>query len=739
MIRVLLVQSQEPAARSLSRYFEQRGDIVATVLDVGKAAAMITQFKPDLALVDMHFQADEWQTFLRLTRVDFPDLKIIITHRHPDVQREIRARQLGINAFVRYPISYYYMEKALGEVGISSVSGETRPSRRQRQTGAARSMPLHMRITLPYLILSVLFAGVTAFLISRLLMDAARERFDRLLLETRIQAADWMVSEEENLLQVLRVMTNTEGVAEATRAKESDSLRLLLLPLAVNHSAQIVEVLDLDGVSLFTARKADQGGPADYSFTRGSSTLREEGFVQSVLTGAQDELGDKFVGYASTSYGDYLFLAGPIYDEQGIRVGALLVGSSVDGIITGMEESIGASVTIYDLQGQPAASRLFEAQQEFPLATGQVQSILSGQDGFTHLRQLNIQQKDYSEVLGPWEVRGGKDIGILGVAVEQNYLVGASQLMHVEVFVVLAVLILLIIASGFYLSDTITAPLKLLRAASGQLEKGNLEVKVNVDGADEMTALASSFNRMVSGLQENSLCRDLLGRTPTDQEREILKNRLRDGTLTLQGHSQLATVMTIALPEFNRLAEQMEPELVFEFLGQYHSMIEAVIARHNGVILNADAGNMVVVFGVLPVIQSLQQSGYNCYLAGLEILTALDDMNNQRRAHGELPLTAILGGSAGNVVAGAVGSGEQMRFSIIGEAVRLSRNVASVGASLVTGGGLIVTEFLHEIMQDNGDEFEATPVHLPETGVRTRLGRLYHITGRKVAQEARRE
>jgi DNA-binding response OmpR family regulator len=53
--RVLLVQTQPQTAQFLSRFFEERGDDVTTVLDLGKAATKLAQFKPDLMVLDLHF------------------------------------------------------------------------------------------------------------------------------------------------------------------------------------------------------------------------------------------------------------------------------------------------------------------------------------------------------------------------------------------------------------------------------------------------------------------------------------------------------------------------------------------------------------------------------------------------------------------------------------------------------------------------------------------------------------
>jgi DNA-binding response OmpR family regulator len=118
--RVLLVQTQPQTAQFLSRFFEERGDDVTIVLDLGQAATKLAQFKPDLMVLDLHFPGNEWQTFLRLVRVEYPELRIVVTSKYPDVDRELKAQEMGIKAFVRQPFTIYSLNKSLDMIGLPS-------------------------------------------------------------------------------------------------------------------------------------------------------------------------------------------------------------------------------------------------------------------------------------------------------------------------------------------------------------------------------------------------------------------------------------------------------------------------------------------------------------------------------------------------------------------------------------------------------------------------------------------
>ena len=56
-------------------------------------------------------------------------------------------------------------------------------------------------------------------------------------------------------------------------------------------------------------------------------------------------------------------------------------------------------------------------------------------------------------------------------------------------------------ALGYFLSDTVTDRIHLLKKAAEKLAQGNLDTRVPVSGRDEVATLAESFNQMASQLQ----------------------------------------------------------------------------------------------------------------------------------------------------------------------------------------------------------------------------------------------
>jgi len=196
--------------------------------------------------------------------------------------------------------------------------------------------------------------------------------------------------------------------------------------------------------------------------------------------------------------------------------------------------------------------------------------IIQNQDEGSLTRDLNVASANYSEILGPWEARGGEDLGAIGVALAQNFFVRPSNITNVQAFFVIAVIFVSMIIIGIILARQVTTPLSQIVKASARVANGDLEVKVPPVGNDEVTVLAHAFNYMVSGLQEGFIYRDLLGRTVSPEVREALKQSFASGDLRLEGQSALATVLMSDIRAFTTLSEKEDPTTILKWLNEYY-------------------------------------------------------------------------------------------------------------------------------------------------------------------------
>lgn len=363
---------------------------------------------------------------------------------------------------------------------------------------------IRFKITIPYIILATIISIVGAFILSQALLDSIEQRFFNQLIETGKLAADRMVIEENRLLETMRLIANTEGVPEAIKLDNAEQLRELILPLAVNSQQLAIEVLDSNGISLLSMRR-DANDPIEaYEYSRGEHAFASWEIVTSVLKRLVDENNrDKYAGFVRTNWGDYFYTAGPIVDDTGTLFGVVLIGKPLDILVKEFREDTLAHVSLYTNNGSLlSSSLLFDGQTNHVIGSTDVATIIDTQDEASMMRSMQVASVSYRELLGPWEARNGQDLGIMGTALPESFLVNPSNNTRIQIFVLLLMGLSIIIAIGVFIARRITRPLKSVVDATQQVAQGYLNISIKPQGHDEIALLAHAFNHMVVGLQE---------------------------------------------------------------------------------------------------------------------------------------------------------------------------------------------------------------------------------------------
>jgi adenylate cyclase len=713
-LRVLIVQTEIQTARALSRLVKDKENEVWEAWQLGQALALIKQVRPEVIFLDLHFPGDEWQTFIKQVRQLYPEVRLIMTNKHPDLKREMLAKQLGVNSFLRQPFTKRWVMKAIERLDIDEKAEEEISAANEPGTMPRVRIPVRIKITLPYLILAVLFALATAYIVSQMVFDTVQDRFLNQLLATGKQSADWMVQEEDRLLSTLRSIANTEGVGEALAAGDSESLRNFILPIAVNNDEEAVELLNMDMVSQLSMRLPAGVSAGDYQIERGETFFKDEGFVRLVAAGVVDELGDKYPGVVVAPWGAYFYVAGPVFDTENNQIGMVLVGKSLNRLAAEMQADTLGAISFYDFEGNVLQSTIFQANEvTFTVAQDRVLQILGGQDNSSITRDIKVNSVEYSELLGIWEARSGQmDIGLLGTSLPQAFLIRTSQVTRIQVFALSLAGVLLVVLIGIWLANLITRPLLRLVGASTQVARGNLDVKVNSTGNDEVAILAHSFNSMVAGLQEGSIYRDLLGRTVSPEVREQLRQTFSSGNLRLEGQEAVATVLMADIRGFTTMAEKSDPSTIFEWLNEYFGELLPIIVEHGGVVNKMDGDAVLAFFGILPKMVSPKKSALAGCQAAMEMYNAVEALNRKRKRRGDPPFLTGIGVHTGVVMAGGLGTSDRMHYTVIGDTVNTTQRIENLTRQVFKESGILVSQATYSALGEMADTFNLESIGL---------------------------
>ena len=534
--RILVVQPERKHLLALAELFENRGDVVITADSLKEAGNVVKRYKPDLILLDIHLLGENWHTAIPTMERAARDSRLLLTGNGTGMGLLRRSREYRDWGVVSPPFNNSKIEKAIQyeRNGATQDGGMAAPRRGFR-------FPIRYKITLPYIGLALVLAMAAAYVVTNVVLDTIEERFTNQLIETGRLGAEWMVKEEDNQLELLRSIAHTQGVAEAISANDAETLRQITLPIAVNGGVEAMEILDQEGVSLLSLRQQAGGDFEDYYASRGEALFQDWDFVQKVLELNVDELGDKYAGVVSAPWGDFFYVSGPIQSTEGELAGVVLVGKSLESVTADIRQATLAQATIYDLQGIPLATTYMENVDG--VSQQLVAGVLQRQSEESFVRDLTVANIDYSEIIGTLEARGGADMAVIGTSLSQTFLVQPSTTTRAQVFGLTFVALIVVIVAGVFVANRITKPLEGVVKASEAVAQGNLTVKLNAAGNDELTALASAFNNMVIALEHSN--RELMDAYDSTLEGWSKALELRDEET--EGHTQRVTDLTIRL------------------------------------------------------------------------------------------------------------------------------------------------------------------------------------------------
>lgn len=420
---------------------------------------------------------------------------------------------------------------------------------------------IRLKITLPYLVLAVLLAVGAAYVITQIVFDTIEERFTNQLIEAGKLASEWMVREEQARLETLRELKNAAGVAEAIRTGDAEGLRELAFGITVNRQEEAVEFLDVGGRHVLAMRHRQGGHIEEYDYlTGGNSEFLNWEFVQKVYAGKVDQAGDKYAGLVRAAWGNYFYVSGPVYDHDGDFVGVILVGKTLPSLLQEMRRKTLAHITLYDFDGQVMATTFIDQPR---LAQEEAESVLKSQDegalkrNLEDVRDVNVANIDYAEILGPWEARYDADLGVLGAALVRNFYVNPSVPTRIQISLLVAFTLLLVVLMGVNLARYITQPLLGLVRASTEVAHGNLSVQVDPESGDEVAVLAESFNQMVKNLHKSKM--DLIQAYDTTLEGWARAVELREKETG--EHTRRVAEMTVRLAEVMGISEEEIPRV----------------------------------------------------------------------------------------------------------------------------------------------------------------------------------
>jgi class 3 adenylate cyclase len=241
---------------------------------------------------------------------------------------------------------------------------------------------------------------------------------------------------------------------------------------------------------------------------------------------------------------------------------------------------------------------------------------------------------------------------------------------------------------------SVGAALRDLQRATERVRDGDYSARVPIVATDETGKLAQSFNAMAEGLDERERLREAFG---AYVDPVLAERVLREGS-DLAGEEVEVTVLCLDIRGFTAFAEQAAPREVVAELNEFWELVVPVLLRHGGHANKFIGDGLLGVFGAPELVPDHAD---RAVAAALELRSCLSE-----RYEGTLGVG--IGINSGSVIAGTVGGGGRVEFTVIGDVVNTASRVES--ATREVGDDVLITESCRMLLTPGRVALEARGV-----------------------------
>ncbi len=246
------------------------------------------------------------------------------------------------------------------------------------------------------------------------------------------------------------------------------------------------------------------------------------------------------------------------------------------------------------------------------------------------------------------------------------------------------------------ISSDVSSPVGDLVDGTKKIAAGEYSHRLVPRSRDELGDLAVAFNRMAEDLATKEKVRAVLDKVVA---KEVAEELLRGG-VDLGGTLVRASLLFADIRGFTPMTLGMPPQNVIAMLNEYMTAMHKEILACRGIVDKYVGDAIIALFGA-PL-----SYGYDAFAsveAAYRMRECLAKLNEVRAGRGDKPLTIGIGIHTGEVVAGRMGSEQQLNYTCIGEAM----NLASRLCSAAKAGQILISK---ATLDEAGPKVEAKPL-----------------------------
>ncbi|MFI5507430.1 adenylate/guanylate cyclase domain-containing protein [Mycobacterium sp. NPDC051804] len=232
------------------------------------------------------------------------------------------------------------------------------------------------------------------------------------------------------------------------------------------------------------------------------------------------------------------------------------------------------------------------------------------------------------------------------------------------------------LAVGALLSPLLQ-PIRDLAEGTERVALGDYSQRIPVVQDDDLGVLAASFNRMQAGLAERQRLQSAFG---TYVDPALAARLLEQGDDVFTGERREVTVMFVDIRDFTPFAEANPAEDVVARLNALFEIVVPAVVDAGGHVNKFLGDGALAVFGAPNDLADHADAALNAAVL-IQRLVA-------ERFTGELRIG--VGINSGTVIAGTIGGGSKLEFTLIGDTVNVAARVEQL--TKATGDTILITK-----------------------------------------------
>ena len=171
---------------------------------------------------------------------------------------------------------------------------------------------------------------------------------------------------------------------------------------------------------------------------------------------------------------------------------------------------------------------------------------------------------------------------------------------------------------------------------------------------------------------------------------EILKNPEQ---IALTGERREVSVLFCDIRGFTPLSERLSAEDVVALLNEFYTLMIDTVFKHGGTLDKFLGDAVMAVFGA-PI--SRQDHSVRAIWTALAMQAGIQELSQKRVQEGKEPITVGIGVSAGEAVAGSVGTENRMEYTVIGDRVNLAARLEANASP----GQILISQWTYEKVEN---------------------------------------